>query len=172
MLRVLMINMLLIGMMTSLSADASLAQSTAETQTQQSVAASAPYLLAGDDVLSINIASFGSCSWPHVIVAPDGKLAVPLLKPFSILGKTTAEVAQMLAEKWKRCGINPSVSVSLVLKRRVKGQPLRAPGDRLPITEIGNWVFVIGAVAHPGFYNFKPGDRLLDALDAAGGLTS
>jgi protein involved in polysaccharide export with SLBB domain len=44
-----------------------------------------------------------------------------------------------------------------------------ASGDRLFIPEIRNRVYVFGAVARPGFYLFKAGDRILDALNGMGG---
>ncbi len=46
-----------------------------------------------------------------------------------------------------------------------------ASGDRISIPE-GNRTYVFGEVAHPGFYYYKPGDRLLDAVTAVGGPTS
>lgn len=42
------------------------------------------------------------------------------------------------------------------------------PDDRILIPEIQNRTYVFGAVAKPGFYPYKPGDRILDALDASG----
>ena len=40
--------------------------------------------------------------------------------------------------------------------------------DRIMIPELQNRTYVFGAVAKPGYYPFKPGDRILDALDASG----
>jgi protein involved in polysaccharide export with SLBB domain len=44
-----------------------------------------------------------------------------------------------------------------------------SPGDRIMVPEIKNRTYVFGAVTRPGYYAFKPGDRLLDALNSAGG---
>jgi polysaccharide export outer membrane protein len=41
-------------------------------------------------------------------------------------------------------------------------------GDRITVPE-GNRAYVYGSVAHPGYYTLKPGDRILDALNACGG---
>jgi polysaccharide biosynthesis/export protein len=172
MLRSSMTKMLLVSLMTLLSVGTSPAQATADKQTPKSVPTLVPYRLAGDDVLSINVANFPTLSCPQLTVPPDGKIAMQLLEPFSILGKTTTEVAQMLTEKWNKYGINPSVSVSLVQKRGDRARPFMTPGDRLQVPERHNWIFVSGAVARPGFYIFKPGDRLLDALNFVGGPTS
>jgi polysaccharide export outer membrane protein len=43
------------------------------------------------------------------------------------------------------------------------------PGDSITVPEIRNRTYVFGAVGRAGFYNFKPGDRLLDALTGVGG---
>jgi len=45
------------------------------------------------------------------------------------------------------------------------------PGDTLFVPEARNRVYIFGAVNRPGFYFVKPKDRILDALNAAGGLT-
>lgn len=44
-------------------------------------------------------------------------------------------------------------------------------GDRIVVPK-GNRTYVYGAVAKPGFYQFQRNDRLLDALNAAGGPIS
>ena len=45
-----------------------------------------------------------------------------------------------------------------------------APGDRIFIPTLHNRIYVDGAVGHPGYYIFKPGDRLVDAISGSGGL--
>ncbi len=44
-------------------------------------------------------------------------------------------------------------------------------GDRILIPEVRNRTYVFGAIARPGFYIFKDGDRILDALNGLGGPT-
>jgi len=151
MLRISMTKTLLIGMMTLLSAGTALTQTPVGTQTPEGVSSAASaYLLAGDDVLSINVVNFPNLSLPQATVPPDGKLAVQLLEPFSVLGKTTTEVAQILTEKWKRYVRNPSVSVSLIQKRKEN-------------------VLVYGFVLRPGTADYKPPMRLLEAVAQVGG---
>ncbi len=41
-------------------------------------------------------------------------------------------------------------------------------GARIMVNEWANRTYVFGAVARPGFYPFKAGDRILDALNASG----
>jgi polysaccharide export outer membrane protein len=110
----------------------------------------APYLLAGDDVINITVVNFPNLSQPQVTIPPDGKLGVPLLDPFSVLGKTTGEVKQELTTRWKRYLVNPSVSVSLVTRRKEN-------------------VLVYGAVQRPGTVDYKPPMHVLEALAQAGG---
>src|SRR5579871_826659 len=80
-----------------------------KTAVETSATAPAPYVLAGDDVISVSVVNFPNLSQPQITIPPDGKLSVQLLEPFSVLGKTTGEVAQMLAEKWQKYVIKPSV---------------------------------------------------------------
>lgn len=42
------------------------------------------------------------------------------------------------------------------------------PGARIMVPEWQNRTYVFGAVARPGFYPYKEGDRILDALNASG----
>ena len=46
-----------------------------------------------------------------------------------------------------------------------------AGGESLPTNPTTLLVYVHGAVENPGVYSLEPGDRLVDALDAAGGAT-
>lgn len=44
-----------------------------------------------------------------------------------------------------------------------------AAGDRIFIPTLHNRIYVDGAVNRPGFYLFKPGDRIVDAINGSGG---
>ncbi len=44
-----------------------------------------------------------------------------------------------------------------------------APGDSIFIPLLHNRIYVDGAVRTPGYYAFKPGDRLVDAINGSGG---
>src|SRR5207244_1376450 len=78
----------------------------------------APYQLAAEDQIAITVINFTNLSIPSLIVPPDGKIAVPLLEPIDVIGKTTDELARLLTEKWRKYVINPSVTVSLMAKRK------------------------------------------------------
>lgn len=44
-----------------------------------------------------------------------------------------------------------------------------SPGDSIFIPLLHNRIYVDGAVRNPGYYAFKPGDRLVDAINGSGG---
>lgn len=114
-----------------------------------SAATPPPYLLAGDDVIGIAVVNFPNLS-SQLVIPPDGKVTVPLLEPFSVLGKTTDEVAKLLTEKWKKYVINPSVSVSLTTRRKEN-------------------VLLYGFVLRAGTVEYKAGKRITEALAEVGG---
>jgi len=110
----------------------------------------APYLLAGEDVLSIVCVTHPQFSVQQLVVPPDGKITLPLLEPISVLGKTTTEVAQILTEKWNKYLVNPSVTVALAQKRREN-------------------VLIYGFVTRAGTLEYRQTLRLLEVLAEVGG---
>lgn len=46
------------------------------------------------------------------------------------------------------------------------------PGDVIYVAEVRRQVLVLGEVRNPGYFQFRVGDRILDAIASAGGLTS
>ena len=62
------------------------------------------------------------------------------------------------------------LDLEAILRRgEMDGNVKMATGDRILIPELKNRTYVFGAVARPGYYLFKPGDRILDALNGMGG---
>ena len=110
-----------------------------------------PYLLAGEDVIEITVVNFPMFNGRQTI-PPDGHLSVSLLEPILILGKTTGEVAQILTEKWKKYVVNPSVTVSLVSRRREN-------------------VLLYGHLTKAGTLEYRQGMRVMEALAELGGQT-
>lgn len=109
-----------------------------------------PYLLAGDDVLMITVVNFPNLSIPQLVVPPDGKIGLPLLEPFSVLGKTTTEVQASLTAAYAKYLVRPSVSVAVLQRRH-------------------DSVLVYGYVTRPGTCDFKPNMHVLEAIAQAGG---
>ncbi|MDE2125849.1 MAG: SLBB domain-containing protein [Armatimonadetes bacterium] len=60
---------------------------------------------------------------------------------------------------------------ALLLRGDTTANVRLAAGDQLMIPA-GNRTYVFGAVLHPGYYTYRPGDRVLDALNGAGGPTT
>ena len=111
----------------------------------------APYVLGPEDGISVNVINFANLSMSNVIIPPDGTITVPLLKdPVSVLGKTTTEVAALLAQKWRRYVINPSVSVTLTTRRKDN-------------------ILIYGFAAHGGAVEYRPDKKLMQALAEVGG---
>lgn len=110
-----------------------------------------PYLLAGEDVISITVIHHPQYS-SQIVIPPDGHISMPLLEPFSVTGKTTQEVAQMLTEKYRKYYKNPSVNVTLAQKRREN-------------------VLIYGFVSRVGTLEYRPALRLLEVLAEAGGAS-
>lgn len=52
------------------------------------------------------------------------------------------------------------------------GNVALSAGDRIFIPTLHNRIYVDGAVNHPGYYLFKPGDRLVDAINGSGGTSA
>ncbi len=112
--------------------------------------AAASYRLGTDDVLSIQVINYTELSVLQVTVPPDGKITVPLLGDISVAGKTTLQVAQVLKTKWSEYVESPSVTVTLVQKRRESVQ-------------------LYGFVAHPQTVEYKADLHLMQALAQGGG---
>lgn len=82
------------------------------------------------------------------------------------------EMAELTGTTLRRDGKEEKLDLEALLRRGdIAINRQLKPGDRLMIPEIRNRTYVFGAVATPGFYNFKPGDRVLDALKGSGGPT-
>ena len=80
------------------------------------VVASPTYQLGPEDTINIQVIGHQQLS-VQMVVPPDGKITVPLLDPIDVTGKTTQELSSLLADKWRKYIVNPSVTVSLSAKR-------------------------------------------------------
>jgi protein involved in polysaccharide export with SLBB domain len=124
----------------------------AHAQTEAQAAPPLPYLLAGEDAISITVINFPMLT-TQMVVPPDGRITVPLLDPILVTGKTTTELAELLTEKWRKYVINPSVTVALTQKRREN-------------------VLFYGFVTKAGTLEYRTGLRLIEALAEVGGIGS
>ncbi len=108
-----------------------------------------PYRIQPEDVLGIRIDPVNITH--EVSVARDGLISVPYIGTVRAAGLTISELEQAIANRFIQLDLlrNPRVSVSIRYLHRPK-------------------VSVLGMVNRPGSFEFKDGDRVLDALSLAG----
>jgi len=108
-----------------------------------------PYRLQPEDVLGIRIDPGNIVH--ETQIARDGLISLPLIGSMRAAGLTITELEQAIANRFIQMDIirRPIVSVSIRYLHRPK-------------------VSVLGMVNRPGSYEFKDGDRVLDALSLAG----
>ncbi len=130
---------------------ASTASATHAVKTPVTVAVSDDYQLGPEDVVGISVVDAPDFSGDNVPVSARGRLDVPGVGEMPASGKTLRQMEAEIANKLRRWGIAPRVSLVLRLAR-----PQR--------------VFLVGAIKAPGVYELKPGWRISDMLAQAGGL--
>lgn len=112
----------------------------------------ASYTLGIDDVVSVLITGFPEQSMPQVAVGPDGTITLPLLKKaVPVVGKTPAQLQVYLTNAYRKYIVSPIISVSLLRKRP-------------------QFVTFSGYVARAGQAEYRPGQRIIEALAANGGI--
>lgn len=86
-------------------------------------------------------------------IHPRGEIEMPLLGPVAVSGLTVSETADRLQQGLEgRFYRNPRVEVEVV-------------------EHVAHRISVLGAVKNPGVYPVAGGDRILDAIERAGGLS-
>ena len=110
------------------------------------------YQIGAGDVLQISVWKEPDASVGSVVVRPDGKIAMPLLKEVVVLGLTPAEVEKQMTERLSKVILAADVTVI--------------------VTEVNSKkIYVIGAVKKEGPIPIKYNMTVLQALTEAGGLT-
>ncbi|MCS7066001.1 MAG: polysaccharide export protein [Fimbriimonadales bacterium] len=109
-----------------------------------------PYRLQPEDVVVIRIDPGGI--FHETLIGRDGIISVPKIGYLRAAGLTISELEQAIANRFIQLDLlrQPSVSVSIRQLHRPK-------------------VSVLGMVYRPGSYEFKEGDKVLEALSMAGG---
>ncbi len=111
----------------------------------------ASYKLGIDDVVSVLITGFPEQSMPQVAVGPDGTITLPLLDAVQVVGQTPAQLQAHLTKAYRKYIVRPLISVSLLRKRP-------------------QFVTFSGYVARAGQAEYRPGQRIIEALAATGGI--
>jgi len=130
-----------------------LAPAQAQHYTATLSSAATSYQLGAGDVISVQVTNFPELSAPQLTVPPDGKISVQFIEGLSVTGKTTSQVAALLAKRWTegQYVANPSVTVTLTQQRK-------------------QIVQIYGHVAHAQTIDYKNDLHLVEALAQAGGF--
>lgn len=103
------------------------------------------------DVLEISVWGYPDLTL-QAAIAPDGKIALPLIGPVSTAGVSVERLTALITKAYAEFIINPHVMVTVKEYRRLH-------------------VSVLGQIVHPGAYDLPLGARLIDLIAAGGGPT-
>lgn len=111
------------------------------------------YRLHPEDVIRIQVVGEPELSAPQITVSRDGKISVPIIGEVHAAGLTTTELEQLIGRRYREMDIlrEPRISVTILQFHRPR-------------------VSILGFVQRPGTFEFKEGDRVLDALSLGGGV--
>jgi protein involved in polysaccharide export with SLBB domain len=94
-----------------------------------------------------------------------------VLDALTIVGGVNPDTADYTGSTISGNGVDQPIDLWKLLKEGDMSVNIKLnPGDRLNVPLNHNRVYVFGAVVKAGFYLFKPGDRVLDALDSTNGM--
>jgi polysaccharide export outer membrane protein len=128
------------------------AHGTAVNTAPKSRVTSDDYVIGAGDVLSISVWKEPDASVPSVVVRPDGKIAMPLLKDITVAGMTPAQAEAMITQKLSPIIHDAEVTVVVTAINSKK-------------------VYVLGAVRKEGPIAYTYRMTALEAISEAGGLT-
>lgn len=110
------------------------------------------YQIGAGDVLQISVWKEPDASVPSVVVRPDGKISMPLLKEVPVAGLTPTQAEKLITEQLVKFIADAPVSVM--------------------VTEINSKkVYVVGAVKKEGPIPYTYRMRIMQAISEAGGVT-
>jgi polysaccharide export outer membrane protein len=109
------------------------------------------YLIGSGDSLQISVWKEPELSVPTVVVRPDGRITLPLIKEVDVGGLTPRQAEGMITERIGKFIADPNVTVVVATMNSKK-------------------VYVIGAVRKEGTLSFTHGMTVMQALGEAGGL--
>lgn len=95
-----------------------------------------------------------------------------LLDALALAGGPTAKADLKAASLATPAAIQPVDLKALMEQPNAAENPVLAGGETLYVPEARRQVLVLGEVTRPGLYDFATGDRLLDAIARAGGVTA
>jgi polysaccharide export outer membrane protein len=110
------------------------------------------YQIGAGDVLHIVVWHESDATVPSVVVRPDGKISMPLLKEVSVLGLTPSQLGDKITQELTKFLTAPDVTVIVTTVNSKK-------------------IYLVGAVKRPGPLPYNYRMSVLQALTEAGGLT-
>ncbi|MFN4128272.1 MAG: polysaccharide biosynthesis/export family protein [Paracoccaceae bacterium] len=123
------------------------------------------YRLRSGDTLRIEVLEDPTLN-RAALIAPDGRIAMPLAGGIRAAGRTLEAVQGELAAKLEpNFAARPTVYVALEQQKEVR------PVSTQPAKEAVIAVFVVGEAAKPGKLNLTPGTTLLQAFAEMGGFS-
>jgi polysaccharide biosynthesis/export protein len=108
----------------------------------------AGYRLQKEDVIRISVRGEPDLS-AEVVVDPSGQIFMPQVGLITAEGLTQEDLADRISLGLKKILVSPKVQLQLVQFRKPK-------------------VYVLGHVNRPGPFDFKPGDKVMEAIAQAG----
>lgn len=111
------------------------------------------FILGPDDVISLTVANHPEMSSDALTLSSTGRVALPILGPLTIKGKTLEQARRAIEAAYKSQLRDPKVSITLV-----RARPRQAT--------------ILGAVTRPGAVDLQPGWRVSEVLATAGGLNA
>jgi polysaccharide biosynthesis/export protein len=122
-------------------------------QTETATKATGDFIIGVEDVLAIDVWKDKDSSAPQVVVRPDGKITVPLIKDVQAAGLTTKQLEESITEKLLKFMQEPPTVTVIVLK--IESQK----------------VSIVGAISKPGAYPLGAPMTVLELIARAGGVT-
>ena len=112
--------------------------------------AGSDYRIGPGDLMEVSVWKEPEAS-SQVVVRPDGKISLPLIKDLEVIGKTPMEIEKIVVEKLSPLINSPNVTVTV---REIRSKK----------------VYILGEVNRTGSYQITQPTTVLQILTEAGGL--